>query len=187
MEQFVFYSAAPVLCGAKPAVLLRIQNGHWQEWENRGEILCASMGLSEQHVCCSKGQNLVLIYDRLLLERVLSDKKVLEILDDYQYPVRQSSGCRTELMLTRLKERLAYSPVFPHEIGVMLGYPPDDVAAFIKDHGRDCVNCRHWKVYHDPERANEIFKRIDAAKAYAMDLLEKPVPIRTAATLLKAI
>jgi hypothetical protein len=187
MERFLLYSAAPVLCGAKPSVLITLKAAQWAQWTERGRHLCHAMGLARRQARRPAGQGLALVYDRALLEGVLADRDALDILGDYGYPIGGVSGRRAEPVLAHLMERLKSSPVFPHEIGVLLGYPPDDVAAFIEDHGKDCVCCRHWKVYHDPERANEIFRRIDAAKARALDMLERPVSIRAAARLLRAV
>jgi hypothetical protein len=76
---------------------------------------------------------------------------------------------------------------FPHEIGVFLGYPAEDVLGFIINEGRNYVCCRHWKVYHDIERAQEMFRRIDEAHSYALDVLRDWKPIHIAAKLLKAV
>ena len=34
---------------------------------------------------------------------------------------------------------------FPHEIGLVLGYPPVDVEGFIKKEGRDFLYSGYWK------------------------------------------
>ena len=46
---------------------------------------------------------------------------------------------------------------FPHEIGLFLGYPPEDVLGFIdnKAGGCKCVGC--WKVYGDVDEAQKTF------------------------------
>ena len=58
-----------------------------------------------------------------------------------------------------LKERLAESDRFPHEIGLFLGYPPKDVIAFIRNEGRNskCTGC--WKVYYDEKEAKQTFAK----------------------------
>ena len=38
---------------------------------------------------------------------------------------------------------------FPHEIGVFLGYPLDDVKGFIKNEGKKYLMIGYWKVYSD--------------------------------------
>ena len=48
---------------------------------------------------------------------------------------------------------------FPHEIGLFLSYPPEDVAGFIENKARNCKCCGCWKVYGDEEKAKETFRR----------------------------
>ena len=54
---------------------------------------------------------------------------------------------------------LMHDQQFPHEIGLFLGYPPEDVQGFMKDchAGVKCVGC--WKVYGDEERSRKLFAR----------------------------
>ena len=61
-------------------------------------------------------------------------------------------GCITELI-----KRLEDNGEFPHEIGLFLGYPPEDVEGFIKNGaaGAKCVGT--WKVYGDVETAQRRF------------------------------
>ena len=44
-------------------------------------------------------------------------------------------------------------------MGLFLGYPPEDVAAFCRHRGRDFKVCGCWKVYCDVEGALRCFRR----------------------------
>jgi hypothetical protein len=48
---------------------------------------------------------------------------------------------------------------FPHEVGLFLGYPPEDVKGFMEDarRGVKCAGC--WKVYGNGEEAVKTFSR----------------------------
>ena len=46
-----------------------------------------------------------------------------------------------------LRMRLASGDGFPHEIGLFLGYPVEDVLGFIENAGQNCKCCGCWKVY----------------------------------------
>jgi hypothetical protein len=48
---------------------------------------------------------------------------------------------------------------FPHEIGLFLGYPPEDVRGFMEHRGCGCKCVGCWKVYGDVQRAAELFAR----------------------------
>lgn len=54
--------------------------------------------------------------------------------------------------------RLQQFGAFPHEIGLFLSYPPEDVRGFIEHRGHEskCDGC--WKVYGDAERATKTFR-----------------------------
>ena len=64
-----------------------------------------------------------------------------------------------EQALARLSRQLRRSEEFPHEIGLFLGYPPEDVAGFIANNARNCKCCGCWKVYGDEAKAKETFRR----------------------------
>lgn len=53
---------------------------------------------------------------------------------------------------------------FPHEIGLFLGYQPEDVEGFRRHRGRSCKLCGYWKVYSDMERAQRLFRRYDRCR-----------------------
>ena len=82
------------------------------------------------------------------LKRDLSDRTAERILSERDYPVKQTEKCIVELV-----RRLNSEEAFPHEIGLFLGYPPEDVDAFIKNGavGEKCIGM--WKVYGDVETA----------------------------------
>ena len=48
---------------------------------------------------------------------------------------------------------------FPHEVGLFLSYPPEDVKGFI-DHRANNFKCAGlWKVYGDEEKARLLFAK----------------------------
>ena len=58
---------------------------------------------------------------------------------------------------------------FPHEIGVFLGYPPDDVKGFIENEGKKYLMIGYWKVYSNLAGARMVFKEYDRAKDCAVN------------------
>ena len=53
---------------------------------------------------------------------------------------------------------------FPHEIGVILGYPIDDVLSFIENKGKNSIYSGYWKVYHNKNRALKEFEKFDKCR-----------------------
>ena len=60
------------------------------------------------------------------------------------------------LLRMRLECYLQKEQLFPHEIGVFLGYPPEDVKAFIKQNGKGAVLCGYWKVYSNIKKVHAV-------------------------------
>jgi len=61
--------------------------------------------------------------------------------------------------ICRLIQKLQSDPDFPHEIGLFLGYPAEDVKGFIENKAAcsKCSGC--WKVYGDEQAARILFKK----------------------------
>ena len=59
-----------------------------------------------------------------------------------------------------LIRRLRENDEFPHEIGLFLGYPIEDVVGFIRYAGKGCKLSGLWKVYGDAEAASRLFDRL---------------------------
>lgn len=53
---------------------------------------------------------------------------------------------------------------FPHELGLLLGYPPEDVLGYILNQGKNSLCTGYWKVYGDPNQAAQTFAQYDMAK-----------------------
>ena len=95
-----------------------------------------------------------MVYRPSLLERHLRQPEIREIL------VREGYDTESlENMVGQLAGRVGRSGPceFPHEIGLFLGYPPDDVEGFIR-WGAQCYKCvGDWKVYGDEAQARRLF------------------------------
>lgn len=75
---------------------------------------------------------LLYLYRPCDLERDLQDRLATEILQHVGYACTGSEQC-----LMQLIERLRAYDEFPHEIGLFLSYPPEDVKGFIEHHAAD--------------------------------------------------
>ncbi len=103
---------------------------------------------------------LIYLYRENMLKKDLEDSTAKNILSDYGY-----DGLNVNDLLKRLDERLCTYDEFPHEIGLFLGYPPEDVEGFICNGGKNCNLCRYWKVYGDTNKALKQFERYDKCRA----------------------
>ena len=82
-----------------------------------------------------------------------------------------------EECIRRLSERIYECDEFPHEIGLFLGYPPEDVKGFIEFGGRKSKASGYWKVYGDVDRAQKQFERFSKCTGVYLKCLERGLPI----------
>ena len=77
-----------------------------------------------------------------------------EVLRQAGYPCGSCGQC-----VARLVQRLRTEEEFPHEVGLFLSYPPEDVQGFIDHRACDFKCAGLWKVYSDERRAQRLFSR----------------------------
>ena len=105
--------------------------------------------------CRRTGSYLLYLYRERDLAEVLGRREHRDFLRAMGYTPWEAPGdC-----LRQLAARLCLEEEFPHEIGVFLGYPLDDVKGFIRHKGRDYTFCGCWKCYGDPQAARRRFER----------------------------
>ena len=94
------------------------------------------------------------LYRPSRLKKDLSSPEAVSILSGKGYSCDDPDRC-----LAQLVEHLRDDKEFPHEIGLFLGYPPEDVRSFMKSpcQGVKCVGC--WKAYSNKEEAEKTFER----------------------------
>ena len=87
-------------------------------------------------------------------ESDLADQHARELLLQYGYTPENLNACVLHLI-----RRLRTADEFPHEIGLFLSYPPEDVLGFIhnKACNHKCLGC--WKVYGDEQKAKSTFEK----------------------------
>lgn len=68
-------------------------------------------------------------------------------------------GTTNDELINELSARVYSCGGFPHEIGLFLGYPIDDVISFIENKGKNFKCCGCWKVYHDEDNAKKTFEK----------------------------
>ena len=85
----------------------------------------------------------------------MSDRDAAEaLLADAGYPCGSCGGC-----VARLVRRMREGAEFPHEVGLFLSYPPEDVKGFIENHAANAKCTGVWKVYGDERQARQTFAR----------------------------
>ena len=108
------------------------------------------------------GSVLLYVYRPDRLRRDLEDVQAHELLCECGYPCEGPERC-----IVKLVQRLRKNEEFPHEIGLFLGYPPEDVRGFIENKAEHYKCVGTWKVYGDADKAQAEFCRFkNCTKAY---------------------
>lgn len=103
-------------------------------------------------------QALIYVFRVKQLKMVLDNKNIQKFLNEYGY--EDSSIYKViEVLKEHLKEK-----DFPHEIGIFLGYPLEDIRDFIKYKGMNYKCVGFWKVYNDENNAKKTFAKFKKCK-----------------------
>ena len=158
LEAEIIEFCSPTLADLKTAGLF---NYRFQEIDIlKSEVFEENRKLNEKGVFIEllkiqDSRALVYVYRRERLKRDLMQKEAQRLLEQMGYSRREWRDC-----LEQLKERLGEYECFPHEIGLFLGYPFQDVIGFIEQKGQNYKCAGFWKVYGDETEMRKLFYRL---------------------------
>ena len=165
-NELIIEQCSPTLAGLKPANMFSYR------FRDLHEVMCRIKELNRKLSC--KGIRfipiqiktdlaLIFCYREDILEKVLSDPESVRMLEDLGY----SNGSLASF-ISQLRARFS-GGTFPHEVGIFLGYPCEDVRAFMEHANEGCVYTGTWKAYSDPERARKARERFSKCKRVYME------------------
>lgn len=182
-EDAVVRNCAPTLAGIKTGNLfshrydsideMRVSMRFWNRRLRSKGIRIVPLRYRDHHA-------LIYLYRPAQLADDLHNAEAAAILKHCGYVPE-----RTEACITKLMQRLQESNDFPHEIGLFLGYPPEDVSGFIAHGacGYKCAGC--WKVYGDEQKCRQLFAKYkqctriyEACLAHGADIVSMTVATR---------
>jgi len=147
---------APTLAGLKTANLfcLEMTDGvvlcnvlaRWNQMLNPKGV--AARVVAERH-----GRYFIYVYRNSALQNLGDSCEVRNFLKGFGY-----SCFDAESLLNFFQVRMSHSVCFPHEVGVFLGYPLQDVKDFIAYGGKNYKLIGCWKVYNDVPNSMHIFE-----------------------------
>lgn len=170
-DKLVIFQCAPTLAGLKTGNMFSCTYESKQElWDEIRALnkRLVPKGLRALPLRYVNNRALIYVYRTKFLKRDLMEQAAVRLLESRGYPAMNPEGS-----LCYLIKRFQESEEFPHEVGVFLGYPPEDVCGFIENRacGHKCVGC--WKVYGDEEKANRTFEQYKKCTQVYCSLLEQ--------------
>ncbi len=168
LENVLANHSSPAICGIKASNLINIKIT--DELYEEIEELNNKYPRLRFYVLKNDGKNaLILIYRKEVLEKKLFEDDNKSFLDSIGYDTKSVEG-----MLNSLKERME-DELFPHEIGVFLGYDLSDIKSYID--GKECLYVGYWKVYSNVNEKKLIFDKYTKCKNAVLRMLNKGFPI----------
>lgn len=166
LENRLIEHCAPTLAGMKSANLFNyIYKNQTEVKEELAKVnaLLNQKGVYAEALLWREESVLIYIYRRTMLEKELQNPEAAALLIKYGY-----KGYDVESCLIHLKARLSRYTCFPHEIGIFLGYPIEDVKGFIENRGQNCESCGYWKVYCNASEKEKLFCKMRKCTQYYM-------------------
>lgn len=159
---------APVLMNYKISNLLIVE----KEKISQVMQLFPKTELSCKLLMVSGEKAAFLIYREKELISYLERMEVREMMENFGY-ARYSLEEILEEFSARYTQYVEADGNFPHEMGLLLGYPVEDVAGFIRNEGENFLYSGYWKVYTNLSEALKHFERYDQAKETAVRMVSE--------------
>lgn len=111
----------------------------------------------------NQGKVAFLLYQEQQLIDYIKQESYRQFLEQQGYSQQQLSFI-FEQIRKGFRSYWAGRGEFPHELGVLLGYPIWDILGFIEHEGQNSLYIGYWKVYDKVNEAKKIFAEYEKAK-----------------------
>lgn len=156
-EELIVRHCAPTLAGIKTGNLFACSFPsvvEMRRYLRRINGIFAGKGLRILPLRFQNKRALIYVYRPAKLSADLQQNTACLLLRQRGYTPEAPQSCILQLI-----RRLESDDVFPHEIGLFLGYPPEDVHGFIENKAQRCKCVGGWKVYGDAQAAERRFAK----------------------------
>lgn len=166
IETQLALQCAPLITGLKVSNLLIIPKGNEEVVKrilNRTEI-------SFYRLIQTRTKTTFLLFRRNELEEFLSDENVKNVFIRAGYKSLQIGKILRTFSL-RYEAYIQGDKSFPHEMGLLLGYPVEDVVGFVENNGKNFLYSGYWKVYENQKDKVKLFDKFKVAEETLIHLL----------------
>lgn len=170
-KNFVQHTSA-TLKGYKAGSLFSYRPSCNEKFEDALQTLDAALSKKGIRICAidrKHSSRLIFVYRPKMIDAMLSRHEFQCFLCQFGYPVDKGHEANVPYLLMRMKK----CQEFPHEIGLFLGYPLEDVLGFIANKGKNYALCGLWKVYAQPEKAKERFDLFQRCREHCLECLRQ--------------
>ena len=174
-EEFIVKHCAPTLAGMKTGNLFTC--AYESEDEIRKDVrllnrMLVPKGLRILPLSCAKHRALIYLYRPARLKQDLMNCRACALLKSRGYPGEDAGRC-----IGQVADKWRSGPEWPQEIGLFLGYPPEDVLGFIQNKADHYKYSGYWKVYGDEKKAQKLFAKYKKCTEVYYTQWSKGIPI----------
>lgn len=173
IETQIALQCAPLISGLKVSNLLIIS----AEDEALVRVILRRSGISFFRLLRTGEKVTFLLFRKNPLEAYLKQREVETMLAEAGY-AELSLGNILSTFQKRYAHYMSAGGRFPHEMGLLLGYPAEDVKGFVENEGKNFLYSGYWKVYADVEEKRRLFQKFENAKETVIQLLSYGVGIQ---------
>ncbi len=166
IETQLALQCAPLITGLKVSNLLIIPKGN----EEVVKRILNRTGISYYRLIQTRTKTTFLLFRRNELEEFLSDENVRNVLMKAGYKSLQIDKILRTFSL-RYEAYIQGDKSFPHEMGLLLGYPVEDVVGFVENNGKNFLYSGYWKVYENQKAKVKLFDKFKVAEETLIHLL----------------
>ena len=159
VENKMALQCAPLITGIKVSNLLIVDSKD----ESAVRAILKKTGILHYRLLQQRDKTTFLVFRIEQLSMYLQKPDVQKVLRENGYSdfslggILKTLQCRYETYMNR-------GEGFPHEMGLLLGYPIEDVVGFIEQNGKNYLYSGYWKVYKDVAVKKRIFEQYEKAK-----------------------
>ena len=168
IETHLVVQCAPMISGIKISNLFNVEKRLAAQLK---QVLERS-GISYYLLLESEDKVTFLVYREDELKAYLMQDRVCQSMKNFGYESLNLAEVLKRFQ-KRYTECMEQKAEFPHEMGLLLGYPVEDVEGFVVNRGQNYLYCGYWKVYGHVEEKKALFEKYEEARKTLVQFLAK--------------
>lgn len=170
LEKYLLFTLSPVIGGLKPSstITLSYDKKEYSIWSNYKKEFLEILKLKEIVLRKGTKAEIILIYNEENLLNCINKKDNKEFLNKLGYDLTLTLEENLDILVYRYEKYHC-----PHELGVFLGIPIEDVIDFMECSDKKCLMCGYWKVFNNYNNAKDIFDKYDISKNIMIKSIEE--------------
>lgn len=166
VEIQLILQCAPFISGLKKSNLLLVNK---EKLYKLKKLLDGSL-ISYSILYENSNKIALLLYNEPEMNKYLNNESIKAFLMDMGYKDISFKNI-LKIFKLRYEKYMQDNEEFPHEMGILLGYPIEDVKGFVKNKGKNSLYTGYWKVYDKVEEKEKLFEKFKQVEETMIKLI----------------